>query len=86
MRARRTVLTDKVYRLPGGTEDNDLWVYEIDEPDEPAKIICSVWVPTTEERLAIAQGQNIRLCVWGGQPPVAIDLTDEQVMGAERGR
>ena len=77
MKARRTHHTDKVFRLPGGNEDNDLWTYEMKD-DHGVPIVCSVWVPTEEERKAIAAGENIRLCVWGGgQPPVVLDLTDE---------
>jgi hypothetical protein len=79
MKARRTIHTNKVYRLPGGTEDNDLWTYELSGPEYESKIICSVWVPTDEERQKIANGENIRLAVWGCQPPVALDVVDEQL-------
>jgi hypothetical protein len=77
MRARRTHNSTRVFRLPGGTEDNDLWVYALaDEAGYP--IIASVWEPTEAERQAIAGGENIRLLIWGtGIPPVAIDTTDE---------
>lgn len=79
MRSRRTVNTDHVFRLPDGTEDNDLFVYRV-EDDSGHSIIASVWVPTDKEREAIANGENIRLLVWGtGHPPVAMDLTDEQL-------
>jgi hypothetical protein len=76
MKPRRTHFTNKVFRLSGGTEDNDLWAY-IQRDDQGTPIVCSVWVPTEEERERIANGENIRLCVWGGQPPVVLDLTDE---------
>jgi hypothetical protein len=37
-----------------------------------------VWEPTPEEREAIANGENIRLIIWGKTIlPVAIDTTDE---------
>jgi hypothetical protein len=76
MRPRRTVNTDCVYGLPGGTEDNDLWTYRISTNEGPG--VASVWVPTDEERAAIAAGENIRLIVFGTMlPPVALDLTDE---------
>jgi hypothetical protein len=77
MKARRTHHTNHVFRLPGGTEDNDLWTYVlIDETGNP--ILCSVWEPTPDERKRIAEGENIRLCIWGSsQPPVLLDLTDE---------
>lgn len=76
MKPRRTVFTDRVFALPGGTDDNDLWTYVAATDNGPA--IASVWVPTDEERAAIAAGENIRLIVFGtGMPPVALDLTDE---------
>lgn len=77
MRPRRTHLTDHVLSLPGGTEDSDLWVYELEDTDGMT-MICSVWEPTPQERVKIAAGENIRLCIWGiRHPPVTIDLTDE---------
>jgi len=73
-----------VFTLPGGTEDNDLWVRKHVDEDE-RQILSSVWVPTPEEREAIAAGANIRLNIWGtGHPPVLLDLTDEK-LGAKRG-
>jgi hypothetical protein len=79
MKPRRTEHTDRVFRLPGGTEDNDLWVYDIPYEDG-TNIIASVWEPTYEEREAIYNGENVRLLIWGhGMPPVAIDTTDEKL-------
>lgn len=78
MKPRRTHFTNQVFRFPGGNEDNDLWTYQLDDRELGMPIICSVWEPSEDERAAIARGENIRLCVWGGgMPPVAIDLTDE---------
>jgi len=77
MRPRRTHNSTRVFRLPGGTEDNDLWVYDLAD-DDGDNVICSVWVPSDDERTAIANGENIRLMSWGTSiPPYAIDLTDE---------
>jgi hypothetical protein len=68
-----------VFRLPGGNEDNDLWVYDVQD-NGGDNVICSVWVPSPEEREAIANGENIRLMVWGyGIPPFAMDTTDEKI-------
>jgi len=77
MKPRRTVHSTRALTLPGGTEDNDLWIYNM--PDEQGNnVICSVWEPTPQQRDAIAKGENIRLLVWGrGHPPVAMDTTDE---------
>lgn len=79
MKARRTEHCTRVFSLPGGNEDNDLWVYDL--PDERKRnVIASVWVPTDEERKAIADGENIRLLIWGtGVPPLAMDTTDEKI-------
>lgn len=78
MRARRTIHTNRVYSLSGGTEDNDLWAYLVATDNGPA--IASVWVPTDAERAAIAAGENVRLIVFSSQmPPVALDLTDEPI-------
>ena len=68
-----------MFHLIGGTEDNDLWVNKhINEDDQ--MVLQSVWVPTAEERLAIAAGDNIELTVWGlGTPPVEIRTTDVQL-------
>lgn len=76
MKPRRTHRSDTVFRLPGGTEDNDLWVERrVDESNFP--VLESVWEPTDEERAAIAEGQNVYLLVWGGgHPPVALGVTD----------
>lgn len=82
MKPRRTPTSNRVFRLPGGTEDNDLWVRE-DQDEVGAPLICSVWVPTDEERRAIARGDNIELAVWGtGTPPVSLAVTTEQPGGA----
>jgi hypothetical protein len=75
MRARRTVESNQVFRLPGGTEDNDLWVRRaLDSGGRP--VICSVWELDEDERAAIAAGANVELVVWGdGTPPVAMHTT-----------
>lgn len=66
-----------MFRLPGGTEDNDLWVYDMLDNDGQ-HVILSVWEPTPQERTAIANGDNIRLMIWGDAvPPIALGLTDE---------
>lgn len=77
MKARRTHFTTRVFTLPGGNEDNDLWVYDIAD-NNGHHVIASVWVPTPEEREAVANGENVRLLVWTDRmPPVAVDTTDE---------
>lgn len=79
MKPRRTHTSNKVFRLVGGTEDNDLWVERAADVDG-AMILISTWVPTFEERERIYNGENIALVVWGsGMPPVHVTLTDVAV-------
>lgn len=76
MKPRRTPGSNGVFRLDGGTEDNDLWV-ERAVDDEHRPIVISVWEPSVAERARIAAGENIALVVWGsGHPPVMIVPTD----------
>lgn len=75
MKPRRTVVSNGVFRLDGGTEDNDLWVTHYPDEGGLDTVIGSTWQPTDEERAAIAAGANIELLVWGGQPPVALRLS-----------
>lgn len=79
IRPRRTHLTDHVFRLPGGTEDNDLWTrVTVDESEHP--VICSTFVPTDAQRRRIAAGENLELIIWGtAQPPVALRLDDTPI-------
>jgi len=79
VKPRRTHNSNGIFHLEDGTEDNDLWVEKgIDEDGYP--VICSVWVPTENERAAILAGDNIKLVVWGtGTPPVALYLTGEPI-------
>lgn len=78
MRPRRSPVSNKVFRLPGGNEDNDLWVEET-EDTSGQPVICSLWVPSDEEREQIAGGGNVELLVWGtGTPPVAVSVTDQR--------
>lgn len=77
---RRFHSANKVWRLAGGTEDNDLWAlnHEVNDGvlgEVPA--VTSVFVPTDEQRTAIAGGENIALTVIGVQPPVMVRLTRE---------
>ena len=79
MRPRRTPSSNGLFRLVGGTEDNDLWV-RYDQASDGSSVIASVWELTPEERAAVAAGANIQLEIWGtGVPPVAMQVTDEEL-------
>lgn len=88
MKARRTHRSTTVFRLPGGTEDNDLWVEPM-AAEDGSPVLGSTWEPTAEERQAIADGANIELLVWGeGTPPVCVRTTDVplgKAPGVDRG-
>ncbi|MEA2495536.1 MAG: hypothetical protein QOJ29_3447 [Thermoleophilaceae bacterium] len=84
MRPRRTVNSNSVFKLQGGTEDNDLWVQR-DKLDGIEDVIISTWVPSDDERQRIANGENVDLIVWGhGHPPVAMRVTDVALRGVPR--
>lgn len=78
MRARRTETSHHPIRLPGGNEDNDLWVRrELD--GRGSALMASVWEPSGSERAEIATGANVELVVWGTvHPPVMVRTTLEQ--------
>lgn len=81
MRGRRFPAANQVYALAGGNEDNDLWV-EIEKVNDRVMgeqmAVRSVWVPTDDERAALAAGSNISIRIIGGQPPMSVFVTDEQ--------
>jgi hypothetical protein len=75
LRPRRTHRSNQVFRLPGGTEDSDLWV-EVARDGEQT-VIVSTWEPSAKQRQRIADGENVELVIWGGQqPPVAVSVSD----------
>lgn len=83
MKPRRTHHSNGVFRLSGGTEDNDLWVEKTDSDN--GACIRSVWEPTAEERGRIAAGENVYMVVWGDwHPPVAMGVTDDPLGAAPR--
>jgi hypothetical protein len=76
MKPRRTPYSNQVFRLVGGTEDNDLWT-QLDESEDGTPLIRSTWQLDDDERQAIADGANVELIVWGtGTPPVLLQITD----------
>jgi hypothetical protein len=74
------VLSNKVFRLIGGTEDNDLWARSgADQDGDP--ILCTTWVPTDDERNQIKEGHNIEVIVWGETHPAMSVRTDDTPLG-----
>lgn len=74
LRPRRTHASNEVKRLPGGNEDNDLWVCNTGQH------LISTWVPTDEQRARIAAGENIDLAILGQrQPPVILALSSTPI-------
>lgn len=71
MRPRRLPGYHGVFRLVGGTEDNDLFVKQGVEDGTPFS--DSVWELDDDERSIIADGGTIELRVYGvGHPPVSL--------------
>lgn len=82
LQPRRFHSANTVWRLGGGNEDNDLWAMNHEVNDGVLGVmacVTSVFVPTGEQREAIANGENIALTIFGGQPPVMVRLTDEPI-------
>lgn len=82
MKPRRFPSANKVWRLQGGNEDNDLWAEVGSVEDEVLGVVTasrSVWEPSVVERSMIADGANISLTIIGGQPPVELTVTDERL-------
>lgn len=75
------------FTLDGGTSENDLWTEVCEDatggPLDGAQVVASVWQPTDEERDLIAAGANIELRIWGGQPPVALLVTQTPALEGE---
>lgn len=84
LKPAKTVLSSYIFKLPGGTKENDLPVEVRTTTTTPGitdTVLSSTWVPTDEQRALIADGANIELLVWGeGHPPVALELTDVELV------
>lgn len=81
MKPRRTILSNGVFKLVGGNEDNDLWVQKVLLQDEDSEAqtaaIRTTWDLTPEERRAIGDGANIELqTVGAGTPPLSMRVID----------
>lgn len=74
MKPRRTPKTTTCLELPGGNEDNYLWMFPtVDVNDKP--LMVTFWEPNAKERAAIARGEKITLICWGKRhPPIAMTV------------
>jgi hypothetical protein len=89
MRSVKTENSVTEHRLMDEAGNHDpersLWTYYEDFYDESlgeARAIVSVWVPSLEEREAIAAGANIRLISFSQRtPPVTMDVSTEKIIG-----
>lgn len=82
MRPRRTPDSNVVYRLPGGTEDNDLWCERLPSAYAGTRIM-SEWELDDDEREAIAAGGRVYLVQYG-EPiqPVSLGVVVRDAAGA----
>lgn len=97
MRPRKVESSNIVYRLPGGTEDNDLHArlgrladghVNLDERDPAdgtnAPYIATVYEPTNDERAALSSGiSNVEVILLGLErpPPLIVRTTTEHPRG-----
>lgn len=79
LKSRRTARSTGVLKLPGGNEDNDLWM-EKREDDGGNPMVWSTWVLTDEQRKQVTEGSNITLLVWGETTfPLAMMVDDVKI-------
>jgi hypothetical protein len=74
VRPRRTRETNHVFRLPGGNEDNDLWV-RTGQTADGTPWSESTWELDADQGAELAAGATIRLRIYSaGCPPLALYL------------
>lgn len=74
MKPVTTEFTNQVFKLSGGTDENDLPIQRMIEPDGSITLTSS-WELTDDERQQIADGAKINLVIWGSaHPPVALEV------------
>lgn len=67
MKPRRTPTSTTVYELPGGNEDNSLWVEQSfrREGENTVPVVISTWELDDDDRAVIAAGGTVDLVVIG---------------------
>lgn len=77
MRHIKTNNTDKVFKLEGGTEENDLHVET--GVSEYGPKLTSTWLPDEEDLAMLNAGGGVELVVWGtGHPPVSLAVAEKE--------
>lgn len=74
----KTKKTTTIFKLDGGTEENDLPVEVAEADGSEVKVFISTWEPSIKEREEIFLGKNVELIVWGtGHPPVEVRVEED---------
>lgn len=78
MRPVRTAFTNAVFKLPGGTEENDLPA-ERTQTEDGDNVIATTWELNDIEAAKVARGARIELVIWGTRHPAVALRVEEEV-------
>jgi len=74
----RTAFTNVLFKLEGGSEENDLPAEKTHDADEK-DVLVTTWEVSPQEATQIAKGKRIELIVWGEEhPPVALRVEEAE--------
>lgn len=78
MRPVRSAFTNAIFKLEGGTDENDLPIEKTHDADEN-EILVSTWEVTPQEAQQIVKGKRIELVIWGTEhPAVALKVEEDE--------
>jgi hypothetical protein len=78
MKPVRTAFTNMLFKLEGGTDENDLPCEKTHDGDEK-DVLVTTWEVTPQEAQEIVKGKRIELVVWGEEhPPVALRIEEAE--------
>jgi hypothetical protein len=78
MKPVRTAFTNMLFKLEGGTDENDLPAEKTHDADEK-DVLVTTWEVTPQEAQEIVKGKRIELVVWGEEhPPVALRIEEAE--------
>lgn len=73
-----TEYTNTIFKLPGGTEENDLPV-EKNVDSHGRDVLVSTWKLSDVELAALQESGKIDLIIWGkDHPPVALAIHEQE--------